>query len=675
MRIAVALLLLIALVAYGTELEGSFKSGQRHRPRPDALVSLGSQAAAYTHAAIDWPSHDLVFDSRVRRMTAAWVFSGYETEGMREGQSPVTMRLDSDVPVARARGAFIDVGFNGCRAAHWTAPFRSPQPIAAPPCHAWPYAFWRVAIRARGVTWHVHDVRIDSPGAVRSFVHRERAERLGSEIRQTDGSVEPGTNNTAILDGVVAGKSAAGTWFLPQYEFSHLGESSVRCRLDLYVIGALTGAWKGGSAQAWFDGKTVSTLAISHAPNITAPVFFTPLYQPAGVEFPVADPAACRSTTWKIQLRVKNALWTVQRVGVVLHYDPPVRLVANSLPLTVALAALVVLAMLIAAAALTRAVFAGYGWTAACAVVVILALALITHDQWDFPVWVRFANLVSFGSGNPAFMWAGTPLWPMLVSVVTPVQMAVYALTGNSGSEIPASALKLLIGEAGCCTAYLLSRATVRTEQRVLLFWATLLSPMALYEMAAGYREVVAALLAVIGMGLAIRNRLTFSAIVLVAAGSISESLLPLILLPPALRLAQDCRQRINVIQALGLLALGVGCVLVQWLALPPRFAQTALAFRVHSYRYGEGSWLGLLTAYNIVPQWVGALWSTWITFVVFGAISAAFAVKYVRILADRTYRRQSGRCRCSPALPASFSHSSSVTAAPTFRRGGPSSP
>jgi hypothetical protein len=466
-------------------------------------------------------------------------------------------------------------------------------------------------------------------------VHVERAQRFGSEAALAANAMPVGTSLK------VAGSA---TWDLLGYEFARLGAASLRCSADVYVTGTrLYGRSRDAWADVLFDGKLVARVAVNQKhpeafvpaarkrlyPAVpAAPVFFSPLYRPAGFVFPLSDPAACRSQRWRISVRVHHAVWLVESTGAYLWYEPPQRLVAGSLTLTVALAALLaalIFAPLVAAFASIRERF-GIGALAVAWIITIFAT--LTHDQWDFPVWIRFVNLTAFGGGNPALMWSGTPLWPWLMAIFTPIPLAFYAFAHHASSEITALFVKLAAVGAYLWTAYVLALVAPK-RVRTTLFWIALLSPLGLYELAAGYREIFAGLCAVLGLTLALRERYVAGTLLFVAAASISESLLPLLLATPAMALTFRTGTRTcTVAFAIGLLVLGVAGIAVQWAALPHAFAGQSLAFRAHSYRYGEGSWLGLLTFYRNVPAWVGALWSTWIALAVFLAIAAAFAVR-----------------------------------------------
>ena len=466
----------------------------------------------------------------------------------------------------------------------------------------------------------------------------ERAQRFGSEASQAINAFPRGTSLKL---------AGSATWDLLGYEFANLGASSARCAVQVYVIGPkLYGRGKDAWAEIFFDGKPVRRFAVDvkqpppfvqaarkrFYPAIpVAPVFFSPLYRPLGIVVPVQDAAACRSKNWEVGIRVHDASWLVESVGAYLRYQPAETLIAGSEPLTVALAAALALAIFAAIFCAFMWIGARFGTGTLFAAFIVAALATLTHDQWDFPVWVRFVNLTAFGHGNPALMWSGTPLWPYLMALFAPMPLAFYALTHQVSSEIPALFIKLAAAAAYLWTVYVLVQI-VPARHRALLFWITLLSPLGLYELAGGYREIFAGLFAVLAFSAAFRERYLVATLLFASAASITESLLPLLFAAPlfVLTLASGDRKR-NIAYAVALFALGVAGVAIQWAALPHVYAGHALAFRAHSYRYGEGSWLGLLTDYGIFAVWVGQLWSNWIMLAVFLAISVAFVLRLAR--------------------------------------------
>jgi hypothetical protein len=237
-------------------------------------------------------------------------------------------------------------------------------------------------------------------------------------------------------------------------------------------------------------------------------------------------------------------------------------------------------------------------------VVAIACVACLTHDEWDYAVWLRFIDLAAFGRGDPAFMWAGSPLWPFVSSALfSPILVASYALTGNASYEIPSLFLKLFMALALTANAYAISRCTTPQWQR-FVFFTTLLAPVGLYEVGGGYREIFAASFALAGLIATLRSKYIVAAVLMALGTSISESLAPLLLFPMAVALTDRRPRYVSRAIASGIVAIGV--LGFEWFALiPHRFAANAVVTRVQAYRYGGASIFAVLDHYGLLPSWV----------------------------------------------------------------------
>jgi hypothetical protein len=406
--------------------------------------------------------------------------------------------------------------------------------------------------------------------------------------------------------------------------------------MSAYVSGPnVSAASRAASATILLNGSAIARIHFGQiapefpirvgrlAPVLVKPahVPMTPLFSPAALIFPVSS-SYCLADHWQLRVILKGATWPIDRVGIIARFAPAAASLGTSNPLVYVVAIALVCALLVGTHALFDAVFKNYGPLSLMLTLGLFVCALLTHDEWDFPVWLRFVDLAAFGHASPANMWGGTPLWPLGVSLIAPVLSCFYTLTGNSSQEVSALVLKLAMATAAAGNAYYLCRIASERMQRYV-FPILLLSPYVLYELAGGYRELFAGSFFLLGASLALRGRFTFAALALAGATSISESLAPLLFLPAVLRIADGGLSGRTLSLAVVDIVAGVGPIVAQWLFLVPHsVVATTLATRiVAAYRFGGGSWLSTFDGFGILPTWVG-IHSTTIMIVLFALLA-----------------------------------------------------
>jgi hypothetical protein len=484
----------------------------------------------------------------------------------------------------------------------------------------------------------------------------ELLERLGSQYDADARDARAGDGNSIVLGSLERNAASSAQWTMSRYEFAHLLPNTQSCSMRAYVSGPnVSAASRRAVATIDVNGATVARIRFGSIvpefpiekgrfdPSNARParVPMTPLFNPPALIFPL-DARFCSADHWQLRVVLKDAIWPIDRVGIVARFSPsPAALTARN-PLAYALAFALFCALVLATHALFDAVHKAYGAFALLLTLGIFACALVTHDEWDFPVWLRFVDLAAFGHANPADMWGGTPLWPLGVALLSPILSSIYGATGNGSQEVTALFLKLAMALAASTNAYVLCRLA-RPALRNFLFPIFLLSPYALYEIAGGYREVFAGSLFLLGASLALRRRFTIAALAFACATSISESLVPLIFLPAALRLAGSNRTARVVGLAILDITAGIGPLVLQWLFLIPHsvIATTLGARVVAAYRFGGGSWLSTLDGFGILPPWA-ASHST----AVMATIAAMLALPLVARLARDVFARSDALVR-----------------------------
>jgi hypothetical protein len=459
-------------------------------------------------------------------------------------------------------------------------------------------------------------------------------------------TLELGTSATALGVAVPSEPTATASarWDMNDYEFGHLFASNPACSMSLFALAedpVPTGT--PATIQILLNGRPAETLQVSGGKAIpgavryehavsTQPIFLGPLFQPSGHLVPVPW-NACAEQHWRIEIRVSHVRWKVGRVGVIARYTLPRPELKGPNAALAVLGCVVVAGLAAAFFALFQLLFRRYGPFSAIAALIVTLGATLTHDQWDFPVWVRYVDLLAFGHGNPVTMTAGSPFWAYLTSVLAPVAIAAYGYFNYGSDEVTALFLKLSMALACCFTAYMISRAAnVRVRRMVFLF--ALVSPVALYGLAGGYREVWSAFFAVGGILSSLRRRYILASVLFAAAGTISESLLPLSLLPAATIFLNWRNGSRTVVHALACIVVAFGLVSVPWLTFPHDQIAGAITFRTGSYRFGGASWQSVAESYGMSLQFVkdhGLL----VNVVSYTLLALGFFRKYILLVRD----------------------------------------
>jgi len=499
----------------------------------------------------------------------------------------------------------------------------------------------------------------------RENVRVDRLERLGYELIASSGAV-PLSDNSVVFGGPGV-PLAQGEWLLDSYEIDRYLAAAPTCDIQLYVAGAnARGLAADASVDVTLDG--VPAHRISFAPatidyvaaknDLTprgnpAEIYLSPINRQFGISFDTGSRFCHTVKDWRLKLTLHDVSWKIDSVGAIVRFTPP-RPSRAAAALAIVAAAIVVAAMILAFHYLLTFVHFRYGFGAMIAVLGVACIALITHDEWDFAVWLRFVDLVGFGGGDPANMWPGSPRWPFIpAALFSPLLVAFYALTGNASNEIPSLFLKLLMALALAANAFGVSRVAPRSQQR-FVFIVTLLAPVALYEVAGGYREIFAASFALAGVAIALRSRYLLAALLVALGTSISESLAPLLLFPMTIALLDWRRGRRHVAHAVASGATAVGVLAIEWLALIPHtFAANAVVTRVQAYRYGGASIFAVLDHYGWLPTAVAKL-SLPLVAALFAGLAAPVVALLITIIVrsrGRTDESCAATLRCFLAL------------------------
>ena len=491
--------------------------------------------------------------------------------------------------------------------------------------------------------------------AARDNIRVDRLERLGYEASIAT-RAKPAGNNDLVFNAA-RGRPAHGEWYLDSYEMDHELAAASSCDIALYVIGPnARGLSTHAAIDVSLDGTLVRHLAFGpHAIDFVAEsrqrspvgiapaeIYLTPINREFGLRFETGSRFCHTVKHWRVDLAMHDVDWDVHSVGAIVRFAPP-RLDPGHALIPIFLAGCVLIAMFLVFHVLLALVHRNYGLAGIAVVTLIACVATITHDEWDYAVWLRFIDLVAFGGGDPAYMWAGSPLWPFIPSTLfSPVLVAFYALTGNASDEIPSLCLKLLMTLAVVSNAYLISREAPVAFRR-FIFFTTLLAPVGLYELTGGYREVFAASFALSGLALTMRSRYILAAVIMALGTSISESLAPLIFFPMAVAFADRRAGRTSILRGAASGGTALAVLAVEWFVLIPHtFATNAIVTRVQAYRYGGASLFAVLDHYGLLPDWVGthSLALVAALFIVLGspiAILATRAIVRTRRLEDAT--------------------------------------
>jgi hypothetical protein len=469
---------------------------------------------------------------------------------------------------------------------------------------------------------------------------------LGSEASSRSGDVA--SDGDALVVSADAGSGAA-TWDQYSYEVTHLANRARSCEMSVALVGlALTSPSKLGSAEILVNGNGVKRISFATASRAFYPLAgrrFVPTdVDPRLIELVPLDPeygfvvpipsSYCSANSLKVGIRVTGATWTISHAGIILAYTPaPMTL--SSRWFTVFFGGILLVA-LIACLWLVLTRMATVGTVPLAATTCLLLFSPLAYDQWDFRLWLSFSEVVTFGAGDPAYLWKGSPLWAFVPSLFSTITDALYVLTGYGSEAVTAILLKIAMGLAYVFSAYQIAlRAPLRLRRTYALF--ALLLPIGLYELGAGYREVLASAIVIASLVAASREKLLLSAMLAAVAASIAEVLTPMILFPAtfAMTAPESLQKRLRT--AATVAAVGIGIVVAQWIMLLPRdAAATAFGYRFGAAHFGGASWAGALRGLGSLPAWLPA-GSPLFGAIVFGVLALGPAAHFVRVIRGRS--------------------------------------
>ena len=446
----------------------------------------------------------------------------------------------------------------------------------------------------------------------------ERTERFGSDAYDTFHSqAEPG--HALALDAF-GHEIARASWDVDTYEFRHLLRHVRACTLDLYVNGMdVSGSPKGGFISVDLNGRTLRKTTFSSRSAAYFPVTadavpdgfgirdlaLSPLDHAYVLTVPVPT-SHCLDRRWHVTVRLKKAHWRIESTGIIARFSPPVEALFGSRYVDGAIAAAEIAALFAATLLLLASLFArARPWWYVVPAVAAFALAPLAHDQWDFSVWLRFVDLVAIAHANPAGMWQGTPLWALAPASLAPILTTSGAFFGNASQDGIAVILKGTMALSLVFTAARLSDFAPTNLKRTT-FLIAILSPIALYQLAGGYREVLAGALLVEGIHRCYGRRLWTATAFFVGAASITETLAPFLILAAVFAAFDRGRSVRGLWKAAVLVVLAFASIVLQWMLLIPHdLAASGISNRLSSYRFGGASWFGALSDQGLLPQWI----------------------------------------------------------------------
>ncbi len=420
---------------------------------------------------------------------------------------------------------------------------------------------------------------------------------------------------------VHADAESSAAWNISSYELSHLLNRASSCSIEIILLNtSISSVSPSAWAEIQFDDRVVKRIRFSeerrgfyaagpgrYFPSNVVPqsIDIVPLDRRFGFAVPLAA-SACAAKNFTVSVRTRDVDWNISYVGLLLKYTPARVPLFNSGLLTV-IAGVLIAATLVGLIWYVLLCFSSLGIGPLITAAAIMAVSPLTYDQWDFAVWMRFSEMATFGGASPTQLWAASPLWALVPPLFSTITLASYVVTGDGSRALTELFLKVGIGVAYCFNAYLVALIAPR-KLRTFLAVSTLLLPAGLYEIAAGYREPFAVSLAFFALLLTRRARFTFATILFCAAASISETLLPLVLFPAALRLTGANVTVRRALPSASLALFGILIFAAEWLLLIPReTARYALAYRFGEAPLGGASWAGALSGLHILPSWLPA--------------------------------------------------------------------
>lgn len=436
----------------------------------------------------------------------------------------------------------------------------------------------------------------------------------GSTASVSGDAVDTDGNLTISADR----SEASATWDEYGREIGQLLSRAKSCSMSVAIVGVgLTSPDEHGTADILVNGDEIERLTFSSArrglypfagsrlvPANAVPqlIELVPLDAEYGFLVPVPQ-RYCSSNTISIGVRVRGASWTIAHAGVVLAYTPAPFSARRGAAFVALGGILFALGIVCLYALLHR--MCELGSASVVTATILLILAPLTHDQWDFRLWTGFGEFAVFGGGDPATLWYGSPLWAFVPSLFSAMTAATFVTLGHGSLASTALFMKVGMGLAYCYTAYQIAVRSPANARRYVALVA-LLVPVGLFELAAGYRELLAAALAIACLSTAVNRRLVLSTILGVAAASISEEFLPLALLGAAVSLASARPTVARFRTAAMLAAIAALLFLAEWqLLISHDIAAHAFSYRFGAAPLGGASWAGALQFLNLLPAWL----------------------------------------------------------------------
>jgi len=474
---------------------------------------------------------------------------------------------------------------------------------------------------------------------------------LRSGSATADAVLRGATTSEGALAIDTSDKAQTFRWDIDSYEARGLVEHARTSQLAVWFVGVgATSDSENGSIDVFCGGTHITRLRFStlhdgffppafrrYVPANVLPTLLTivPLDREYGFSFGI-DPKTCRATDCSISIRANRVRWTISRVALHLSYEPQALPLAKSTTFTLAAALLVIVALSFAAT-FWLASLARISLPVAIAAAALIVFGAVTHDQWDFPLWIRFGEFFISAHSNPAAIWTASPGWAFIPIPFAVVTLASKLFLGSGSATLTAVLLKCCLGVAYCANAWFVAREAPATR-RASYALAVLFSPLALYALVAGYREPLACCVVFCAALAARKGRLLTALFAFVVAASITETLVPLVMFPAVMALDEQSKPRTKRVAHALILALGACTALAcEWLLLVPHeHARMSIAYRFGIARLGGGSWAGSLATLNLLPPSLPVN-QFWFGIVVFVLAASIPGWRLVAILRDRT--------------------------------------
>lgn len=489
-----------------------------------------------------------------------------------------------------------------------------------------------------------------------SFTHQIVAFEIGNNYAQTSApfdEVPPLGISLGYRSKNGIGKfyrSAWARWHLNLYPVQSFARNSSGAKAFLIVESDIPhDDRKGGSVEFAIGGRTVQTL---------------PLRSHLGSDYRTSDAdqrkllqlvhysAADARTAWAIPIPlsfVQNNVRTdaevrtngfagidVRSVGVMLQYTPALSPVFSN-PATTTLAGIVILLLLsFAIAFIADRIFRIGGWPATLTTLLLFALAFFNQDQWDFPIWRRLSELVTFANASPALDWNLSPFWAFVPSFVSPIVAAIAVDFHAVGPGVTGVFLKIVF-----CVAYLYGAVLLASfaQGRRRMLYSTLISLFGAYVLMWGARDIIAVALALTAFALVLRSHLWPAQLFFLLAGSVDEYFLPLMIVPVLTEFSTGRGPLpARLVKSASLILVGFGIFAAQWFLISRAHFAESVTFRLH-YHYLEATWqhvvLQTFGENNPISQLL-LVHKTAVTLALYLPLALALFVRYARTLFAR---------------------------------------